>query len=136
MVAKEAEKRHVDGRMHKSTLAPSDAGFIGAEDTVTIRSRRAYATVSDPSLIGGIASNQAWKSENQRLFDKVPTEKDQLASLSRAASRRLSSSHQIIPPNEVPVVTRATRASQPVQIGNNRSMLANIGSALLNQIPP
>lgn len=141
MMSKEyVERRHVSSESNgRAGLVPSEAGLVSTEVMPEYRSRVPLNTAfsSQPQLIGGIPDPQQWRSENQRLFEREPTHKDQYAFTRRS-----------VPVNRYPearnekqgfqegAYSPASKSRENLKIGNRRSFLANIGAALLDQMDP
>lgn len=138
LVSKDAlERRHVHNESNmRRGICASEVGFVTSESTLeatNMRFKKAQANISDAGLIGGIADNvNTWKSNNQRLFEMEPTNRDQLTLSKRTLPRRnLSGESAIITSMEQKSVSVPALHGNNIRIGNTRSMYANIGAALV-----
>lgn len=140
------EKKHVPSDANqRQGIVHSKEGLVAAESCREPKGiqRKSSLLVPDinSDLIGGIAARDAWKTNNQRLFEQIPTERDQLIVSKRslplkpnARSGSLESTSiaaEIINTN---VLKAERRGSGAVKIGNTRSMYANIGAALIDRV--
>ena len=141
MVSKEyVERRHVASESNfRAGIVASDAGLISTEVIPEHKTRLPLnaAFSSHPQLIGGIPDQQQWKSENQRLFEREPTRKDQYVFTKRTLPTKRSSEmkHENHAFQEG-AYSPMSKSRENLKIGNRRSFLANIGAALLDQMDP
>ena len=141
MVSKEyVERRHVSNESNKRPgIIPSDAGLVSTEILPDYRPRGPLnaAFSSHPQLIGGVPDHQQWKTENQRLFERQPTNKDQYVFTKRSlpAKRHPNAVHDKQAFQEDTFGSK-NKPRENLKIGNRRSFLANIGAALLDQVDP
>ena len=141
MVSKEyVERRHVSSESnYRAGIVASDAGLVSTEMVPAYKSKVTVnsAFSSHPQLIGGIPDQQQWRSENQRLFEREPTNKDQYAFTKRVLpAKRCSETRQENQQFQEGTFSPISKPRENLKIGNRRSFLANIGAALLDQMEP